>query len=44
MAGNSAKGVIAAKNLHVGVADAGKEDAYEGPAGTELRQRLISSD
>jgi hypothetical protein len=44
VAGNSAKGVIAAKDLHVGVADAGEENAHERPAGTELRERLVSSD
>jgi hypothetical protein len=39
-----AKGVIATKNLHVGVANAGEENAHEGPARTELRQRLFLSD
>ena len=34
VAGDSAKGVIAAKNFYVGVADAGEENAYECPART----------
>jgi hypothetical protein len=42
--GNSAKGVIAAQNLDVGVTDACQENADERPAGAELRERLVSCD
>src|ERR1700736_245376 len=44
VAGNPAKGVIATKNLNVGGADAGKQNANERPARAESRQRLFLSD
>ena len=44
VAGNSAKGVIAAKDFHVGIADAGEENAGERPARPEFWECFVSSD
>src|SRR5450631_2788659 len=44
VAGNSTKGVIAAKNFHVSVADTSKEYADECPARTEFWDRCVSRD
>jgi hypothetical protein len=41
---DTAKGVITAQNLHIGVTYAGKENANEGPARAELRKRLFLRD
>ena len=44
VAGDSAKGVIAAKNLNVGVADAGETNAHERPVWAEVWQRFVTGD